>query len=263
MALDISDIPTVLVIAGIFFVFVSLVKIRGKIAIYVRDETAIILGIAGTILIILGLVSASAGMFPSPEITPTPKPTPILTPTSIPTPIPTFTPTPTSDKEIVDNVSECSSGDIYLASVRKLCSGYNMGVDDSQHIRNWLTDMGDYMRMTYPNGLEWGVVFITVGEPSDPPRSSKDFSTFSVLSIDLKAEKSGEMIEIGIKDNTDSDDGSETKSQVDLTTEWQTYEFPIAKFYTAKPTKLYIVAEFVFSGSNAKTIYFRNIKYLP
>lgn len=71
------------------------------------------------------------------------------------------------------------------------------------------------------------------------------------------------MIEIGIKDNTDPDDGSETKAQVDLTTEWQTYKFPIAKFYTAAPTRLYVVAEFVFSGSNAKTIYFRNIKYLP
>ena len=71
------------------------------------------------------------------------------------------------------------------------------------------------------------------------------------------------MIEIGLKDNTNPDDGSETKAQVDLTTEWQTYKFPIAKFYTAAPTRLYVVAEFVFGGSNAKTIYFRNIKYLP
>lgn len=163
----------------------------------------------------------------------------------------------------VEPISNCTSGDIYLASVRKLCSGYDMGIDDSKHIRNWLTDMGDNMRMTYPNGLEWGAVFITIGKPRDPPRPSKDFSTFGVLSIDLKGEKSGEMIEIGIKDNTDPDDGSETKVPVYLTTEWQTYTFPISQFYTAEPTRLYVVAEFVFSGSNAKTIYFRNIKYLP
>jgi hypothetical protein len=162
-----------------------------------------------------------------------------------------------------NNKTENTSGDVYLASVRKLSSGYDIGVDDSQHIRNWLTDMGDYMRMTYPNGLEWGAVFITVGKPRDPPRPFKDFSTFSTLSMDLRGEKGGESIEIGIKDNTDPDDGSETKSPVYLTTEWKTYTFPISKFYTAEPTRLYVVAEFVFSGSNAKTIYFRNIKYLP
>jgi len=158
---------------------------------------------------------------------------------------------------------ECTSGEIYNASVRKLCSGYDMGIDDSQQIGNWLTDMGDNMRMTYPNGLEWGAVFTTIGKPRDPPRPFKDLSTFSKLSIDLRGEKGGEKIEIGIKDNTDPDDGSETKVPVYLTTEWQTYTFPISQFYTAEPTRLYVVAEFVFSGSNAKTIYFRNIKYLP
>lgn len=169
------------------------------------------------------------------------------------TPLPTTPPPP----------PPCSTGDIYIASVRKLCPGYNMGVDDSKQNRNWLEDMGDYMRMTYPDGLEWGTVFVTVGKPRDPPRSSQDFSTFRSLSIDLKSEKSGDTIEVGIKDNTDPDDGSETKSQVELTTEWKTYTFPLDKFNTAAPTRLYVVAEFVFSGSNAKTIYFRNIKYLP
>jgi len=138
-----------------------------------------------------------------------------------------------------------------------------MGVDSSNNTTNWLTDMNGSMRMSYPADQSWGSVFITVGSPTNPPRPSKDMSSFQSISMQLKGEQGGESIQIGIKDANDPDDGSETKITINnLSTQWQTYTFPLSSFTTADLTKLYVVTEFVFSGSTAQTVYFRNIQYL-
>ena len=147
----------------------------------------------------------------------------------------------------------------------RLADGYNMGVNTSGGLTNWVTDMGGYMRMAYPSGQQWGVVFITVGPPRNPPRPGKDLSRYRTLSLELRGQVGGEDIRIGLKDNTDPDDGSETKVLVsDLTTEWQTFTFPLSDFKTADRTRLYVVIEFVFEvGTPAETVYFRHIRYLP
>jgi hypothetical protein len=74
-------------------------------------------------------------------------------------------------------------------------------------------------------------------------------------------EDGGEQIAVGIKSNTQPDDGSEAKIYVDLAREWHTYDFPLANFSGADLARLYVVAEFVFLGGNARTVYFRNIEY--
>lgn len=48
-----------------------------------------------------------------------------------------------------------------------------------------------------------------------------------------------------------------------LSTSWQTYRVPLSTFVTADLTRLYVVAEFVFSGPLTQTVYFREVKYLP
>ena len=62
-----------------------------------------------------------------------------------------------------------------------LSSGYSIGVNSSKNLADWLTKTEDgSMRMSYPTGQSWGAVFITVGEPVNPPRPWKDFSGFQL-----------------------------------------------------------------------------------
>ena len=144
----------------------------------------------------------------------------------------------------------------------KLAAGFDMGVTSSERRTNWLKTEGDHLGMFYPPGESWGAVFITVGKPKQPPRPFRDFSAYKSLAIEMRGERGGEQLEIGIKTNTQSDDGSETKIPVTLSSDWKTYEFSLEKFDGTHPGKLYVVAEFVFSGSDAATVYVRNIRYL-
>ncbi len=140
---------------------------------------------------------------------------------------------------------------------------YDMGVDSSGQRRDWLETTEGAMKMAYPAGQSWGAVFITVGPPADPPRPWKDFSPFRTLSVELRGKNGGESVEIGIKDSSDPDDGSETKTLVSqLSSEWKTYEFLLSSFDSADLGELYVVAEFVFAGPTAQTVYFRNVRYL-
>lgn len=147
----------------------------------------------------------------------------------------------------------------------RLASGYDMGVNTSGNLTDWVTDLDGSMRMDYPPGQSWGAAFITVGPPTDPPSPGQDLSSYEALSLELRGEAGGEKVWIGIKDSTDPDNSKETKILVsDLTTEWQTFSFPLSKFVTADLTRLYVVTEFVFEiGTPAETVYFRNIRYLP
>jgi exo-beta-1,3-glucanase (GH17 family) len=147
---------------------------------------------------------------------------------------------------------------------RGLAFGYDMGVDSSYQKRDWLRQVGDGMMMAYPAGQTWGAVFITVGRPVDPPRPWKDFSSFHMLRVDLRGEKGGESLDIGIKDYADPDNGTESRVHVSsLPTTWLTYQFPLSSFRTADLERLYVPVEFVFSGSDPQTVYFRNVHFLP
>lgn len=181
-----------------------------------------------------------------------PTPTHTATPTVTPTRRPVATPSPTPD-------FHC----IYVGSA--LCQGYDMGVDDGAQRRDWLSDMKGSMRMAYPGGLGWGAVFITLGKPVDPPRPGKDLSGYRTLYVELRGENGGEFVNIGIKDNTDPDNGSEKKIRVsNLTPEWQPFTFSLSDFETADVTQLYVMIEFVFEpDSPAQTVDVRNVRYLP
>jgi len=143
----------------------------------------------------------------------------------------------------------------------RLNTGYDMGVNTSGGRTDWLSNQGGYMRMAYPPGQSWGAVFITYGKPRNFPRSGKDLSRFEILSVELRGAKGGEVVEIGLKDNEDPDNGSEAKIPVTVTKEWKTYTFPLSKFFTADLKNLYVVTEFVF-GYESATVDFRNIKFI-
>ena len=180
---------------------------------------------------------------------------------------PTRTPTPTAApiaKPGLTSIPASPSAGLSIYAGERLSAGYDMGQNTSAGPQPWVTDMQGYMKMSYPSGLDWGTLFITVGKPRNPPRPGKDFSAYKTFSVDLKGEKGGELVNIGIKDNTDPDDGSEDKITVQVTSEWKTYTYPLSQFANADLTRLYVVAEFVFEpGWPPETVYFRNIRYLP
>ncbi|MBI5324256.1 MAG: hypothetical protein HZB41_03075 [Ignavibacteriae bacterium] len=143
-----------------------------------------------------------------------------------------------------------------------LGSGLNMGVDSYEKRKNWANVSNKIMTINYPGGQSWGSVFITIGEPTLPPRPARDYSKYRKLILELKGKKGGETVLIGLKDNYDLDDGSESKVRLNLTKDWGIYQIILYdNFTTADLTKLYVVTEFVFD-TNPQTIYVRNIHFL-
>ncbi len=172
--------------------------------------------------------------------TPTPPPT-------LPPPPPTATPAPQPH---------------YIYAGNTLASGYGMGVDTSGGLTNWVTDMGGHFCMNYPSGQNWGAVFITNGSPQPPGnRPGKSLTEFSRLYFELSSTVGNQSVQVGIKDNTDPDNGTETKYTITPPVNWQGYSFQLSDFYTADPNNLYVMIEFVF-GNTPADICFRNVMYL-
>jgi hypothetical protein len=144
-----------------------------------------------------------------------------------------------------------------------LTKGFDMGIDSSEHAKSWVKQLREYMEISFPAYQEWSAVFITVGKPVDPPRNKWiDASVYKTLSIEMRGEKGGELVEIGVKSNIQPDDGTETKVTENLTPDWKTYNIPLADFKGADLTHLYVVAEFVYNDKTPQTIHVKNIKFV-
>jgi hypothetical protein len=151
--------------------------------------------------------------------------------------------------------------DIMVGS--SLTKGFDMGVDSSEHVKKWVKKLPEYMEVAFPAYQESAAVFITVGKPVDLPRNKwMDLSAYKTLSIEMRGEKGGETVEIGIKSNIQEDDGTETKVTVRLIPEWKTYSFPLDEFKGADLSHLYVVTEFVYNDKAPQTMHFRNIKFI-
>src|SRR5258708_17862341 len=87
-----------------------------------------------------------------------------------------------------------------------LTSGFNMGVNSSGGRTDWLESEGSDFKMSYPANQTWGAVFITVGQPKDPPHPFRDFSAYRTLSLEMKGGAGSRTIDVGIKTNTHNDD---------------------------------------------------------
>ena len=156
--------------------------------------------------------------------------------------------------------------DVMLNGVIVAETGFGMGVDDSKQLRNWIQPTTSSMCLTYPTGLSWGALFITVqGDPKDPPRPWIDISACSKITVEMKGEVGDELVYLGLKDKDDPDTGIETKIPVTLTKDWKIYEFLLSSFKSCDLTKVYVVTEFVFqsnSSTSALKVYVKNIRIL-
>ena len=143
----------------------------------------------------------------------------------------------------------------------RLTAGFDMGVNSSRGRTDWVITEPGVITMSYPAGQDWGAVFITAGRPRDVGRSGQDFLGHRSLVVEMKGQRGGELVDIGLKDDTDPDDGGESKSRVRLQAEWQRVEIPLTAFRTADLKRLYVVTEFVFAGAQPSTISVRRISF--
>jgi hypothetical protein len=143
----------------------------------------------------------------------------------------------------------------------ELEDGFDLGLNTNKGRTDWLKNDEKLLRLTYPSEQRSGYLFITVGPPKDPPRPFIDLSQFGFLVVEMRGGVGGEKVQIGIKTNTQKDNGGETKLDETLSSEWKTYRYALGRFLGADPAKLYVVAEFVFTGPESKTIYVKSIRY--
>jgi len=156
--------------------------------------------------------------------------------------------------------AQAPDGEILNGS--ELVEGFDIGINSSGGKTDWLSREPDYLKMAFPANQSWAAMFITVGPPTDPPRPSMDFSAFKTLSLEMRGAEGGEKVEVGIKTNTQPDNGRETKVTYTLEPNWVTYKIPLYRFKGADPKHLYVVTEFVYNGRTPQTVYVRNIKYI-
>lgn len=144
----------------------------------------------------------------------------------------------------------------------RLNPNLSYGLVTSRALSNWASVEGDELCMSYPADQEWGILYITVGTPTNPPRPSADLSKYKKLVLELKGKQGGEEVQIAIKDKDDPDDGSEDKFPITLTKDWKTYEIDIANnFASADVTNLYVVTSFEFGGAVPQHVCVRKIYF--
>jgi hypothetical protein len=141
---------------------------------------------------------------------------------------------------------------------------FDLLVDTDRQQRDWLSKVADALLAEYPSNQVWGFVgAVMKGNASPGSRPFMDLSSYKTLEIQIRGASGGESVEIGIKDNTDPDNGTETKKVEVLTVNWQTLSYPLADFTTADLTSVYLLFEIVFNGAPARSVYFRDVRYVP
>src|SRR5579862_4202355 len=115
-----------------------------------------------------------------------------------------------------------------------LASGFDLGINTSNGITNWLLleppppAPGD-LKMVCPGAQAWCAMFITDGPAvSTYPRLGFDVSMYQTLIVEIEGDP-GTTIQIGIKDATQPDDGTETKVTLPVTSNWTTFAIPLSR----------------------------------
>jgi hypothetical protein len=146
----------------------------------------------------------------------------------------------------------------------KLAAGYDLFVNTDRGRSDWLREVGEGLQAAYPAGQAWGFIGAANAGPSDlASRKGTDLSGYKILQMQMRGSTGGEAVAIGIKDNSDPDDGTETRRMLVLTSSWQTYTFNISDFRTADAKRIYLLFEVVFDGGPGRTIFVRDVQYVP
>lgn len=143
--------------------------------------------------------------------------------------------------------------------------GFDVFVNTDRGLTNWLTRAGsEGFQCAYPSGQQFGFVAVVLqGDTAPGRRQGRDMSAYRRLQFQLRGASGGEIVDVGIKDNTNTDDGDEIKKRLMLTSSWQTFSFPLSDFSRSDVKRLYLLFELVFEGAQGRTVFFRDVRYVP
>ena len=139
-------------------------------------------------------------------------------------------------------------------------SYYSIAASSSQGRLQFFIQQLDAVDIEFPE-TNWGAVMIVVGQTMMDQIMVKDFSVYKTLKLELKGKHGGETVMVGLKDESNPMDGSETKVPLTLTNKWEIYEIPLTAFAPTNLSKLFMVTAFVFNKEQKK-ISVRNIEFL-
>ena len=174
---------------------------------------------------------------------------------------------------IVDNLYDSQGGVGYpalIADGQVAWHSYWMGVADShifidRTIRSFdytsFDSTSDGIHIAYVGGAEWAALWLAAIGLTER-RNSLDFSGFDRLRLELKGDRDGDTVLVHLKDKDDPDDGSQTDIELQLTTDWKTFDLDLASFENADPASLHIALGFVFVGADPQTFWIRNAHYV-
>ena len=158
----------------------------------------------------------------------------------------------------------------------QLATGFDIGINTSGGVTNWLSPEapppapGD-LKMVCPGAQQWCAMFVTYG-PSVAgfPRPGLDLSMYQTMIVEIQGDP-GTTIQIGVKDSTQPDDGTETKVTLPVTANWVAYAIPLSSFaapvaahggYVINFHQTYLPCEFVFAGgAQPQMVKVRTITY--
>ena len=145
-----------------------------------------------------------------------------------------------------------------------LGSGFGLAVNTSTSKHDWTSADGNALKLAYPGDPVFGSASITFGPPVDKNRPGTDLSAFSTLLVEMRGDP-GKTVQVGIKDKTQPDGGSEVTVRVTLTADWRTYAIPLSIFSQDAPKvdlrQVFDIVEFVFAGAQPITAFVRDVRY--
>lgn len=143
-------------------------------------------------------------------------------------------------------------------------SGFEILVNTDLGRTDWLSKVADGLLAAYPSSQQFGFIAAVLSGPTTlGSRPGKDVSAFKTLQLQLRGAVGGESVDVGIKDNTDPDDGTEIKKTLILTSSFQSFSMPLADFSTADLTRVYLLCELVFNGPTGRSVFVRDVRYVP
>jgi hypothetical protein len=156
-----------------------------------------------------------------------------------------------------------------ILSDGRLAAQYRIGSASVEGKGPRVSRANDAVEIVHPAGQRSGVVYVAVGDSSTSPPAWRDFSEFDAVSFELRGLRGRENVSVSIRTDGASQDGNVPQVWLtDVATNFQTYTIPLSQFASAHLpmpdglTRLHIVLQFVFSGSQSQTVYVRNIRYL-
>lgn len=140
-------------------------------------------------------------------------------------------------------------------------TGFALQIVASGFMNNFHSYEEGYLELRYPeNRVQWASPYFEVSALRGRVQEM-DFSDYSKMVLEMKGEKGGERFDIAMKDKNDPPDGTEARISMELTDQWQTYEFDLSEFKTADLKTINVPFGIVFQGSQGQTIQLKTIQF--